>query len=533
MAPEMDPMMGGSQDSLPGGPDSDGQFEQDFARMAFSSLEDRAAKLVPYLVAFETVRKEEDGTAAVGMFGFDIGNKYYYIPVFFRNGRVADVDIILDKQENVMMPLQEANIAKLLNQELVTLGEAKSVPQGRANGFETPSLDFVADPPFFKRANEKIATTRIGSYVAYHTRARADKQAAEFDTEWSARLKEAAEYGRVRACTVVRDHPEICGPLFSKLAGSMFEQPESELKAFLRQLGPGATNMVLKTAGANPEFAAALYAVYPDISEIVPEAYEGRKLAGSIWLFENGQKLPAGIPAEKVAEIRSRGWAIVDKRERTGELNEVDLEEVYGTPSEPGLYKVYLEGGNSTECMVVPYQGGIAVIEKGGGKSFTCASENLCVQLNTQKDLPADAGIPVTQIKPGRQYVLAHQSADDGYVFTCESVEKSDGEIACDIWCSSYPEFGHNKQSKYGLNPGRLCTVDYASKDCALVQSPAGSERTLYVPSDWRAIELNRDKREERQKGSDSPYDDTEHTIPRESTSFRPGCNDLTNGSSR
>ena len=527
----MDPMMGGMEGSSPppGAPDSDAQFEQDFARMAFASLEDRAAKLIPHLVAFETVRKEEDGTAAVGMFGFDIGNKFYYIPVFFRNGRVADVDIILDKQENVMMPLQEASIAKLLNQELVTLGQATSVPNTGMNGFESPNLDFVANPPFFKHASEQVRTSRNGSYVAYHTQARASKQASDsFDTEWSQRIKEAAEHARLRACTVVRDMPEFCTPLFSKLAGVDAPQPESELKAFLRQAGPGATNCVLKTAGTAPEFAAALYSVYPDIEEIVPEAYEGRKLAGDIWLFEDGQRLPAGIPAEKVAEIRARGWAIVDKRKRTGELNEVDLEEVYGSPSEPGKYKVYLEGGDTEECTVVPYQGGVAVISADGKKSFTCAKDILCVQLNTHKELPTDAGIKVTEIQPGRKYVLAHPSACDGYVFECEALDKDDGQIACSIWCRTYPEHGHNQLTNGGGSPDRLRTVDYADKNCTLVRTPNGCERTLYVPSDWRVIELDKGKREQRDadRGSDEESADVPYSH-RSSPSFHPGCNDL------
>lgn len=528
MDPMMDPMMGGEPGPPPGAPDSEQQFEQDFARMAFSALEDRAVKLMPHLVAFEVVRKEADGTAAIGMFGFDIGNKFYYIPAFFRNGRVADIDIILDKEENVMMPLQESNIAKLLNQELVTLGDATRVPQGRSNHLENPNLDFVADPPMFKQASDTRQVYRKGPYFVYNTGPRSKSASDSFDTEWSGQLKEAFEHMQQRASTAIKEYPELFGPVFSKVAGVDNGQPESELKAFLAQAGPGATNCVLKTAGTHPDFAAALYSVYPDIEEIVPEQYAKRKIAGDLWLFEAGQKLPEGLSAEKRAEIYGRGWAIVDKRERTGELNEVDLEETFGTPCEAGKYKVYLQGGHTDECLVVPYQGGIAVVSGDGEQSFTASPENLCVQLNSMQPL-GDAGISVKEIKPGRKYVLAHPSADDGYVFECEAVEEKDGgEIAASIWTCRYAEYGERTIGKH-QTPSALCTVDYESKDCTLSRSPGSSDYMLYVPSDWRAVELNKAAREERDAAK-SEYEkefDADQATPVASIKFRPGTHPI------
>ena len=41
------------------------QLEQDFGRLAYTFLKDRAPGLIPYLLGFEVVEREEDGSRAV------------------------------------------------------------------------------------------------------------------------------------------------------------------------------------------------------------------------------------------------------------------------------------------------------------------------------------------------------------------------------------------------------------------------------------------------------------------------------------
>ena len=60
-----------------------GQLEQDFARLAFMFVQDRAAPLMKYMLGFEVVNRNEDGSKAVGIFGFKTGKDYYYVPAFF------------------------------------------------------------------------------------------------------------------------------------------------------------------------------------------------------------------------------------------------------------------------------------------------------------------------------------------------------------------------------------------------------------------------------------------------------------------
>ena len=83
------------------------QFAQDFSNLAFQFLQDRAPALMKYILGFEVVDRTENGTRAVGIFGFKIDGNYYYVPAFFMNSQVKGVNSILSKRTNSCVPLTE------------------------------------------------------------------------------------------------------------------------------------------------------------------------------------------------------------------------------------------------------------------------------------------------------------------------------------------------------------------------------------------------------------------------------------------
>ena len=122
------------------------QLEQDFANMAFVFLRDRAQALMPYLLGFEVVDREEDGSRAVGIFGFKIADKYYYVPAFFVNNQVKGMDLLYSKETNSFLPLRETWINHILNKSTLRLGEGTSSDKVRED-FEQPNFRFLAEPP--------------------------------------------------------------------------------------------------------------------------------------------------------------------------------------------------------------------------------------------------------------------------------------------------------------------------------------------------------------------------------------------------
>lgn len=495
-------------------PDSEQQFEQDFARMAFAALEDRATKLVPHVVAFELVRREDDGSRAVGMFGLKVDGKYYYIPAFFRNGRLLPLDELLDKKSNVIMPLSEAQIDKVLGNEAITLGRALKPDRRDERNFERPSLDFIRNPKAFqKMAGEGL--------------------------EPSATVLAWAEQLGAEALTHPV-HSKIAAPIFARLAGYDVRegQEPGDLQSFLTYAGATATNSVLKTAAENPEFAAAIYSVYPSISSLPPAAYKRVRAAdegdGQLHLITSAY-LPPALPAEKVAEVVQRGWTLWDRRrpEQRSEATDVDMVQCYGAPDRLGMYRVALVGGRMAPALVVPYRAGVAVVAEDGAQSFTANTDALAVRTDDIKDPKDSLLLKVDELKADRTYVMAHPMAQDGYAFRVESVIDEDGKKVFQIWTRDYVQHsGKGTGSRLcgysgEADPTRLEPVSYADRDFTRVMD--GRTCTLLVPEDWRFVELDRAEREardarraERKRDSEDECDEVCGGVS-ESASFAPG----------
>ena len=107
------------------------QLEQDFSSLAFTFIRDRAPSLLPYLVGFEIVDHEPDGSKAVGVFGFNVDGKYYYTPVFFMNNQIKGIDLLYAVDEQIFYPLRETWIQYILDKQAISLGEEVTEDQSQ------------------------------------------------------------------------------------------------------------------------------------------------------------------------------------------------------------------------------------------------------------------------------------------------------------------------------------------------------------------------------------------------------------------
>jgi len=122
------------------------QLEQDFAHLAYTFLQDRAGGLIPYILGFEVVDREEDGSKAVGIFGFKIGKDFYYVPSFWVNNQVKGMDLLYNKKQNSFVPLRESWINHIVNKQTIELGKTVEAEKVQAD-FENPNFDFLVNPP--------------------------------------------------------------------------------------------------------------------------------------------------------------------------------------------------------------------------------------------------------------------------------------------------------------------------------------------------------------------------------------------------
>jgi len=132
-------------------------FEQSFASLAYTYIQDKAPGLLDFLVGFQLVDKSEDNTRAVGIFGFKIGDQWAYVPVFFLNGDLRGHELLYLKNQDSFVPLKENWVNYLIAKRPHILGRAE--PQdARGLGVMEPNLSALSTPPSGgKYASDKIA----------------------------------------------------------------------------------------------------------------------------------------------------------------------------------------------------------------------------------------------------------------------------------------------------------------------------------------------------------------------------------------
>jgi hypothetical protein len=124
-------------------------LEQAFFQLAYDRLQDSLKNLLPFLVGFEIVKKNEEGTKALGVFGFKSSKgDILYVPAFFVNGKVKNLDLLYSKTSEQFYPLSEDFAELFLKDDAIALGN-----QGQEDRSsilrDTPQGDYrqMAVPP--------------------------------------------------------------------------------------------------------------------------------------------------------------------------------------------------------------------------------------------------------------------------------------------------------------------------------------------------------------------------------------------------
>jgi len=105
-------------------------FESQLSNLAYTFLQDRAPALLDYVLGFQILDKDDDGTRGVGIFGLKIGKELAYIPAFFVNGELRGVDMIYAVDADLFVPLNEEWTNYLINRTPYDLGEADTRSRG-------------------------------------------------------------------------------------------------------------------------------------------------------------------------------------------------------------------------------------------------------------------------------------------------------------------------------------------------------------------------------------------------------------------
>jgi hypothetical protein len=124
---------------------SDKEFEQALADLAYTQLSSRAPKLFRYAVAFQVVDQADDGDRAVGVFVFRAGDSWYQVPVFYKDGELRGTEILILGDDDYF-PLTEESVNFFLENR--SAGRAgKPISKQLSARYTAPSLWQLNTPP--------------------------------------------------------------------------------------------------------------------------------------------------------------------------------------------------------------------------------------------------------------------------------------------------------------------------------------------------------------------------------------------------
>lgn len=411
------------------------QFEDDFGSLAYQFVQDRAPALVPYMLGFEVVDRNEDGSKAVGIFGYKVDDDFYYIPVFFLNNQVRGVDMILNKKTNQFVPLTEKWIDFIVNKHSIRIG----------------------DP-----ANNDVRDTMRNPDLSFVQRPQTDMGKIAESAPWSP--MEAWEQIKVATAKMAEDpaFKEMFLGISSSVNGSLQKAAESSyIKEFMEKVGgPECMSSFLKTMH-DVGFANAAMTLYKDA-----EAFWTENLAHASVHVDRMRKIAAARPKVRVVDsvegmhksaqdtppsdvgeedkplsleenarqIVEHDFTIEDSRpaEETATVTDdkvlVDFEHRFQPPYGPGKYNFMMSDGMAREGVLLN-----AVMSPccGQGNTFVCFQDDgnvlaeACPRAMVTTEFPEDSekddsGDPLKALyekaKPMSEIEVGSE-ADDGKVY--------------------------------------------------------------------------------------------------------------------
>lgn len=484
------------------------QVEEDFGRLAFAFLRDRAAPLLPYLVGFEVVEQEPDGSKAVGLFGFNIDRSFWYVPAFFMRNQIKGMDLLYSKDQSSFVPLRESWINHVLSRKTVELGGPadKDVRKDLAQ----PDFEFLATPPG--------AGGSGGGFGA---------KAAEF-------LRDACEvWNKMQGDLVEQmdkdaDFREALAGAVAKLGKQVLpleKKAVTPLISFLKQAGgPQAVATVLKTF-ENADFLKAACAFY-DYRDLMinnfSEALAPKEAAGKVTVVTeeevngDGNKAVPSDPDRGRKRIIKNKFTMVDQRtkEEQSDLYTVDYLSSMGNPDDSGKYQVIMRSGAQVPLYVLikpyraHYQNMALAVDPATGRFFKAAIKAVIARFvaddaaegSTDNEL-FTKGLPVGDMKAGEMYVLVDRKLASSMPFKVKaSIVEDDELVRLKIsWADESNDWVGDRPDSY---PEAVDSFDIWADLNILPTNRAGKLRKtgkdLVVPTrSWRAFKLERRKLED------------------------------------
>jgi hypothetical protein len=273
---------------------SEVSLESTFSDLAYARLQDKATGLLDYLLGFQMLKSDEDGSRAVGIFGFEIDDKIYYIPMFFLNGEIKGPDSIYSAESDLFSPVSEEWINTIINRYAPRIGESDSRDRN-ARGVKVPNYTRLNQIP---GGLNKISSDLLS----------------------------------------VRSNPDL--PDFASAIRSL-----------------GLTDSFMSCCERHPKLAEAVSKFY-DMQDFLPDVklpkHAAEKEKKLILINSVAQEGVDQLTDDQREEVLSGGVAVIDKRPDTERsiLYTTETSHDFETPTGGGLYDMVMSDGSIQPVIV-------------------------------------------------------------------------------------------------------------------------------------------------------------------------------------
>ena len=480
----------------------DVQFEKDFSSLAFMFVQDRAQGLMPYMLGFEVVQRSSDGSKAVGIFGFKVGETYYYIPAFFMNNQVKGVDMILNKSTNMFMPLTEDWVDYITDKNSVELGKGSS---GKVReDFDQPDFSFLQSPTVGPSSKSASAVEVAPCSFKKAWECMEQKIASSFDSDEEF---QKSWVGFVTACTGNK-YP------FEKSASVS----DGILGKYIREVGgPRAVGSLLKTASSSARRASSVLKFYDGVKSLymdsfdpdcvlIKRAQESAPASASIVISDTPEN------EDEARDIVEDGFTIRDSRsdDKKSEVYSTDFEKRFSNPTTPGIYNVLMEDGSTKECSVLfkPRSGvsDINAIVILGDKFVSCRASDIITvgdMLKPASDI-YDKASDIKDVSTNGKYVFVSKTGKFFGPYRVSHIVKEDGKRVqlrgYEDWDGNfYSSSDHDFSGHWNMDPFHTRSglpsdgfsigyIELANIDSDVAKFVNGR---IIIPTNWGAIKLD------------------------------------------
>ena len=498
------------------------QFAQDFANLAFQFMQDRAPALMKYLLGFEVVDRAENGTRAVGIFGFKIDGDFYYVPAFFMNSQVKGIDSILSKRTNSFVPLTEEWVNYLINRKANELGktapkeDTESGSEGLA-AFENPNFDFLRRPT-------------VGPLGGPTATKMAEDTAWTFKQAWDAMRTDIEE-----KTASDPEFKEAVAGMFCSMRGvrtPMHKSASSPIQDFISKVGGPMAERTFMKSLRNVKMANAAFEFYTDPSAFHVDSYSNhgkdcyllRKKAEEISEKTPKVKITGdSMTEEEARDVLEDGFTVRDYRpeESKSDVIEKDYEKSFQNPDKAGKYDVLVTGGVTKEAYIFNVDRAA-----GGGNSMlvyfpdnkqliVAKSRNIFTEGSCKgglDDIYKNAK-SIGSLGLHNDYIFIGKTGTALPKFYVSNVKRDSGERPVIGGSFSYypsdddwkpdpqddftnhwagDQFHHRNGTYKNSDIVSFCDVELAD----FTGMPKSSGNSLVLPSDWKALQVGENKDE-------------------------------------